>query len=173
MTVEEFLAWDDGTATRYELIGGEPVAMAPPADSHGLVVVAVASEFRARLSPPCRARAEAGVRVPQRNDVWFQADIVVACGPANPKSWVIEPVVIVEVLSPSTEGHDRSVKLPLYREIPSVRDILLISAVKRRAELWHRADGVWHVSDLIGDGTLEFPSVGVAFPLAPLYDGID
>ncbi|WP_445599633.1 Uma2 family endonuclease [Azospirillum sp. A39] len=170
MTVDEFLLWEDGTGTRYELIGGEPVAMAPPADVHSLLTGALALEIGRRLTAPCRVRVEAGIGIPHRNDMWFQADLAVGCERASTRPGVAEPRVVVEVLSPSTEADDRTVKLPLYRTVPSVQEILLISAREPRAELWHRTDGAWLVEEVGAEGTLTFASVGVAVPMAALYE---
>ena len=173
LTVDEFLAWDDGTETRYELIGGEIVAMAPPRDGHGVLVVNLGGELRNHLRPPCRARTEAGIILPHRNDSYYQADLAVGCSPPDPTTpGVPNPVVIIEVLSPSTEAHDRTVKLPNYREIPSVQEILLISCLARRAELWHRTPTNWSVEDLVGDGTLRFNSIGVEVAMGALYEGV-
>jgi Uma2 family endonuclease len=79
MTVEEFLAWDDGTGTRYELIDGVPVAMAPPSDPHGTIAVNVAVEIDRRLQqrPPCRAITEAGIRQGEHDH--YEADVAVTC----------------------------------------------------------------------------------------------
>lgn len=172
MTVDEFLGWDDGTDTRYELIGGEPVAMAPPADAHAILVAAIAGEFHARLRRPCRARVEAGIRIQNRNDMWFQADVAVSCAPASDKPGTADPVIVVEVLSSSTEKIDRTFKLPLYRTIPSVQEILLVSATRRHAELWHRVGDEWRVQDIIGDGALRFHELDVEIALADVYEGI-
>lgn len=172
MTVEEFLAWDDGTDTRYELVGGRPVAMAPPSDAHAVMAANVVLAIGSRLRAPCRVRVEAGIRFPERNDRWFQADVMVSCSPGSGRPETPDPTIVVEVLSPSTESHDRAVKLPAYREIPSVQEILLISSTKRRAELWRRLDGEWRVQDFIGDGVLRFPSQDAEIPLSALYDGV-
>lgn len=173
MTVEEFLVWDDGTDTRYELIGGEPVAMAPPSDAHALIAANVVVEFGKRLRPPCRARVEAGIRLPDRDDAWFQADVAVGCGPTSTKPGTVDPVVIVEILSPSTADHDRGRKLAIYREIPSVQEILLLDSTRCRAELWHREDEQsWVVRDIIGGGTLGFALVDIEIPMSALYEGI-
>ncbi len=173
MTVEEFLVWDDGTDTRHELIGGEPVAMAPPSPNHGALVVAIAVRLSNALRPPCRVISEAGIRLANRNDSYFQADLAVTCQPLGVSLSVTpEPRVIVEVLSPSTEGTDRAVKLPAYRDIASVQEILLISSTKRRAELWHRSGGEWRVQDIIGDGVLRFESLDADIAMADLYDGL-
>lgn len=173
MTVDEFLVWDDGTDTRYELIGGEPVAMAPPSGNHSILAGAIAVQLGSRLRSPCRVGVEVGIRLANRSDSYFQADLAVSCRPYDPATGGFpEPSVIVEVLSPSTEGTDRTVKLLAYRDLPSVQEILLIASVKRRAELWHRRDGEWRVQDIIGDGVLRFESLDAEIAMATLYDGL-
>ena len=174
MTVDEFLAWDDGTDTRYELVGGDVFAMTPPAPAHGMVVFNLAGEIRARLKPPCKGVTEAGVRIPERDDVYFQADLVVSCSPIpGDSSHVPEPVLIIEVLSPSTAGHDRGTKVPCYRTVPSVEEIALLSSTAIRAELWHRTAEGWEVTDLVGtDAVLRLGCVDVEVPLAIIYEGV-
>lgn len=174
MTVEEFLVWDDGTDTRYELVGGQPVAMAPPAATHGALAMAIGIQIGTRLRPPCRVVSEAGIRLPDREDTYFQADIAVTCQPLKPGMVPVpDPTIIVEILSPSTAQFDRGRKLAIYREIPSVQEILLLDSTKRCAELWHREDEQsWVVRDVIGGGTLRFPSVGIEIPMAALYEGV-
>jgi Uma2 family endonuclease len=66
MSLAEFLEWDDGTDTRYELVGGQPVAMAPPSEAHGTVVINLGGQLRSGLRPPCRAVGEAGIVLPSR-----------------------------------------------------------------------------------------------------------
>lgn len=173
MTVDEFVVWDDGTDTRYELIGGAPVAMAPPSPNHGALAVALAVRLSQRLRPPCRVISEAGIRLANRNDSYFQADLAVTCQPLGASlNATPDPSIIVEVLSPSTESTDLAVKLPAYRDIPSVQEILLIASTKRRAELWHRSGGEWRVQDIIGDGVLRFESLDAEIPMADLYEGL-
>ncbi len=174
LTVDAFLAWDDGSDVRYELIGGEIVAMTPPSPAHSAIAFNLGGEIRSRLKPPCRGFSEAGVRVPDRDDAYYQADLVVNCSPVGSGvSHVPEPMVIVEVLSPSTAAHDRATKLPDYRTIPSVREIALVSATAMKAELWHRAEGGWTVNDLEGAAAvLGFESLGIEVPLATVYEGV-
>ncbi len=174
MTVEEFLVWDDGTDTRYELVGGQPVAMAPPAAAHGALASAVMIQLGTRLRPPCRTISEAGIRLSDHEDIYFQADVAVTCQPLKPGMVPVpDPTIIVEILSPSTAQFDRGRKLAIYREIPSVQEILLLDSTKRYAELWQREDErSWVVRDVIGAGTLRFPSVGIEIPMAALYEGV-
>jgi len=173
MTVDEFLAWNDGTDTRYELIWGEPVAMAPPSAFHGAIASGLSRQIGNHLRSPCRTISEAGILVPGRADSYFQADVAVTCRPLIPGAVEVpEPVFIAEVLSPSTADYDRGTKLPLYRQIPSVQEILIIDSTRRRAELWHREGDSWRVQDIIGDGALRFHALDIEIALADVYDGI-
>ena len=126
MTVDEFLVWDDGTDTRYELVDGVPVAMAPPLTPHGAIVANVAYEVthRTRLRPPCRAIAQAGVWVSEHR--YFVADVALTCAQPGRSPNVEDASILVEVLSPSTRAHDLGVKLPTYKDLPSVEEIWLI-----------------------------------------------
>lgn len=173
MTVREFLAWDDGTDTRYELVDGRPVAMTPPMLVQGGLVVATAAQLYAGLRDRCRVVAEAGIRLPDRDDTYYQADLAVQCEPnANPQ-WLDAPVLIVEVLSASTAGHDRGRKGFDYRGIPSVREVLFLFTAAVRAEIWRRSADRWIIEDLIGrDAVLRLESVGLEFPLGAIYGAI-
>jgi Uma2 family endonuclease len=170
MTVAEFLTWDDGTDTRYELIDGRPVAMAPVTPSHSVVVANVIHELRSRLQRPCYVGSEAGVERPGRDDTFYEADLVVSCTPVAPGTAAIpDPVIVIEVLSPSTIEHDRGRKAYDYRRIPSVQEIVLVASEQRHVEVWRRRGAKWEVEDLIGDAALELGAVGVKIPFAAIY----
>jgi Uma2 family endonuclease len=176
MSLEEFLCWDDGTDTHYELIGGFPVAMAPPAEAHSILAVRLVTRIESGLSGrrPCRAHIEAGVIRSDRADTYFVADIAATCAPIVPGRQAIEePFLIVEILSPGTERHDRRVKLPAYRQIDSVQEILLIASDAIYAELHRRAGAQWITEILRGsDGVLALTSVGMEVRFGELYEGI-
>ena len=112
MTVAEFLAWDDGTDTRYELIDGRPVAMAPAAPSHSIIASKIAGALERRRAETSLLREHRGwVTTPDRSDTFYEADVVVSCSPRQPGMTTIpEPVIVIEVLSPSTIEHDRGRK---------------------------------------------------------------
>ena len=111
-TVEEFLAWDDGTDRRYELVGGRIVAMAPPSEAHAAIVANLTMRIGSQLRPPCRVLGEFGVRLPDRDDSFYQFDLAVTRAAADPaRRYIAEPEMIIEVLSPSTALHDRGRKL--------------------------------------------------------------
>ena len=170
MTVAEFLTWDDGTDTRYELIDGRPVAMAPVAPSHSVIVLNLGHELKSRLKPPCYAGSEAGVERPERDDTFYEADIVVSCTPIMPDMAAMpDPALVIEVLSPSTIEHDRGRKTYDYRRIPSVQEIVLVASEQRYVEVWRRRGAKWEVEDLIGDAVLELEAVGISIPFAAIY----
>jgi len=170
-TVEEFLAWDDGTDRRYELVDGRIVAMAPPSEAHAMIVINLGAELRSRLRPPCRVLADLGVRLPDRDDSFYEFDLAVTCAPADPaRRYVAEPELIVEVLSPSAL-HDRGRKLDRYRQIPSLGEILLVASEERRVQHWRRDGTRWVVDDPIGDADLRLATVPDPIPLAAIYDG--
>lgn len=175
MSLEEFLRWDDGTDTHYELIGGFPVAMAPPAEVHRALAVRLVSRIDAALSArrPCNAQIEAGVTRPDRADTYFEADIAASCVPLAPGRQAIEePFLIVEILSPSTERHDRRIKLPVYRQLETVQEIVLIDSDGIYAEVHQRAGAQW-ITELFrgGQSVLTLASVSIDIPLAELYEG--
>jgi Uma2 family endonuclease len=176
MTLDEFLRWDEGTDTRYELIGGIPVAMAPLAEAHSMLAVHLVSRIDAVLSArrPCRALIEAGITRPDRADTYFVADIAATCAPIEPGRQATEdPFLIVEILSPSTERDDRRVKLPAYRQIETVQEILLVSSDDAYAEIHRRAGSQWITEILrVGEAVLSLASVPVEIRLSNLYEGI-
>jgi Uma2 family endonuclease len=144
-TLDEFLAFDDGTDTRYELIAGEIVAMAPPADVHSRLAGRLGMTIGAKLRRPCEVAIEAGILLPDRADTYYQADLAVTCARATGERFVAEPQVIVEILSLTTADMDYLRKLPDYRDIPSVQDILLVSSSEPRVEHWRREADGWKV----------------------------
>ena len=176
MTLDEFLRWDDGTETHYELVGGFPVAMAPPAEAHRILAVRLVTRVDAALADrrPCNAQVEAGVVRPDRADTYFEADIAATCEGNEPGRQAIkDPFLIVEILSPSTERHDRRVKLPVYRQISTVQEIVLIASDGLYAELHRRAGGQW-ITEILrgGEARLSLTSVGVEITIAELYEGV-
>jgi Uma2 family endonuclease len=177
MSLSEFLRWEDGTDTRYELVGGFPLAMAPPARAHGILCARLAGMIDAglRLRRPCTAQTEAGITRPDRDDSFYVADIAVTCRPYERGEQLIkDPILIVEILSPGTERHDRLTKVPVYRGIESVEEILLIDSESIYAEVLRRDGDRW-ITTLVRsrDAVLRLASVDSSVPMAELYDGIE
>ncbi|MEK0084520.1 Uma2 family endonuclease [Benzoatithermus flavus] len=167
MTVDEFLRWDDGTDTRYELVDGVIRAMAPPGGAHGTVAANATALIHAALRSrrPCRPQAEAGVRI--NDQTWWQADIAVTCKPPAPE--IVEPLLVIEVLSPHTRAHDLGRKLDDYKTLPSVQEIWMIDSEKRWAQVWRRGDEGRLGQDLVGSAVFESGVLQAFVPLDELY----
>ena len=176
MVLDEFLRWDDGTERHYELIAGFPVAMAPPAEAHRILSMRLGSRIDAALVArrPCNAQTVADVIRADRADTYFEADIAATCAPNEAGRQAIrDPFLIVEILSPSTERHDRRIKLPVYRQIETVEEILLVASDDRYAELHRRSGAQWITEIHRGEqAVVRLSSVPVNLPLRGLYDGI-
>ena len=171
-TLEEFLAFDDGTDTRYELFDGQIFAMAPASDVHGALVARLVVRLGTGLRPPCEVVIEAGIVPPERAESFYEADLAVTCAGLTGQQFVAEPVLIVEVLSPSTAAIDRDRKLPDYRTIPSLRDILVVSSTEPRIEHFRREAEGWKIHDLRGHGTLHLEAFDLIIDVTELYAGV-
>jgi Uma2 family endonuclease len=172
-TLEEFLAFDDGTDTSYQLFEGRIVAMNPPLRGYGGLVVRLAAGISGQLRPPCEAYAEAGIVPVNRRHSWYKADLIVTCTPGNSKDqFIAEPVLVVEVLSPTTSASDFNRKLPDYQQIPSMRDILLVSSMERLVRHWRRARDGWREQAHRRSATVRLSGLPVVIAMRELYDGI-
>jgi Uma2 family endonuclease len=170
MTVAEFLEWSDSTDTHYELVRGKLVAMAPASGRHSVIASKIGAALEAGLERPSYVGANAGVVRPDRDDTFYEADLVVSCTPMQADMLMIpSPTIVVEVLSPTTADHDRGGKLYDYRRIESVQEIVLVASEQRHVEVWRRRGAKWEVEDLIGDATLELVTVGVTMTFATIY----
>jgi Uma2 family endonuclease len=177
MSLTEFLRWEDGTDTRYELVGSVPTAMAPPAPAHGALSVRLCAMIDAGLRSrrPCMAYSEAGIVPSGRDDTFYVADLTVTCSRyQRGEQFVRDPVLIVEILSPGTERCDRRIKVPAYRTIDSVGEILLIDSESIFAEILRRECDRWFSELVRGTDTiLGLSSIDLRIAMAELYEGID
>jgi Uma2 family endonuclease len=175
MTVAEFLRWEDGPDTRYELLDGAPVAMAPPAVAHGVLSLRLGARIEAalRARPPCIGQSEAVIARSGRDDTCYIADLGVTRVPPQPGQQLLaEPSLIVEILSPGTAVCDRQTKVADYRRIPSVEEILLIDSASVFGEVLRRAGEQW-ITELVQgrEATLSLASIGLTLTMADLYQG--
>jgi Uma2 family endonuclease len=172
-TIADWLAYSDGTDTRYELLDGELVAMAPGSRRHSTIPHNVALVIEAAVGdrPPCRPVHQAGLEIEidgkQRG---YIADVVMTCEPDDDSQLFREPRLIVGILSPSTRGIDRRRKVPDYGRLPSVEEIWLVESRERAVLVWRRVEGAW-VGSFPYTGSDTFPSqvLGVEVELDRLY----
>jgi Uma2 family endonuclease len=177
MTLIEFLSWDPGDASGrgWQLIDGEPVAMAPGSETHGAIQSELIGLLRNHLierRSPCRVIAEPGIVPRVRADRNYRIpDLGVTCAKPSHDLMVSEPVLLVEVLSPSNEADTRA-NIWACTTIPSVRELLVVNSTRIEAELLRRdSDGARpEQPELIGpDGTLTLASIELTIQLTALY----
>jgi Uma2 family endonuclease len=134
------------------------------------------SQIEAKLAAqrPCNAQIEPGVLRPDRADSYYIPDIAVTCRPNEPgRQALVDPILIVEILSPSTERSDRRLKLPAYQTMESVREVLLIDADSYHAEVYRRENSHWGIELVRGaEATLVLTSIDLRIAMAELYEGI-
>jgi Uma2 family endonuclease len=156
-TYADYLALEEASNVKHEFLDGEIYAMAGGTPTHAALAVVVASVLHQQLrGGPCRVfSSDLRVRVLATGLATYP-DVTVICGelevdPEN-RDTAINPRVVVEVLSDSTEKYDRGVKLWHYRQIPSLGAVVLVWQHERRIEIWQRAgDGSW-AADASGAG---------------------
>lgn len=174
LTREEFNRWAEGQTGRYERIGGELVAMAPERAVH----VRLKSRIWAALDRAieaggleCEALAD-GVTVEVDDDTDYEPDAVVNCGPPiHPDATVAgNPVIVVEVLSPSTQTLDSSDKLADYFRVPSIQHYLIVRT-RRRQIVHHFRRGAEIVSRAIDAGPIVLDPPGISIDIDDVYTG--
>jgi Uma2 family endonuclease len=173
MTVDEFLVWAEGQDGRWELYNGVPYAMAPERTGHGKVKFAVQTALVQgirRAGLPCHMLPDgATVRVAQY--VAHEPDALVYCGTELPNDSieVPNPVIVVEVASPSTRKIDASLKLTGYFRLPSVQHYVIIDP-DGPPVLHHRRqpDGTI-LTSIVHDGTLTLDPPGIDVAVAELF----
>ncbi len=173
MTLAEFLEWEERQPLRYEFDGVGPVAMTGGTAGHSTIQGNLAIAFGGRLrGKPCRFYgsdlkfqvAEGHVRYP---------DGMVVCSMVGRTATVVfDPVVVFEVLSPSTASNDRIAKAREYQATASVQRYVMLEQDGVGATIYARLGDTWTHEILIADSILSLPEIGVELPLAELYEGI-
>jgi Uma2 family endonuclease len=174
MTVDEFLAWAVGQEGRYELFDGRVVMQQSQTWGHARISQRIYDVLAAsirRAGVPYYA-APMGMTVPITNAYAFEPDALVAPLPEpRPADLTIpNPVVVIEVLSPSTTKRDWTDKLDGYFKVPSVRHYLIVDAAAR-AIAWHRraADGGHTAPTPVREGSLRLDPPAIEFALADFF----
>lgn len=175
MTYPEYLAFEAAAPSKHEYLCGEVFALAGGTPEHaGLAAAMAAVLARALEDRPCRAFSSDGrVRV-EATDLSTYPDISVVCGKLETsgidQDAIVNPVLLVEILSDSTEAYDRGEKAAHYRRIPSLREYLLVSQRERRLELFRRGEhGEWLLLEAGAGDRLELASIGASIAVDDVY----
>jgi Uma2 family endonuclease len=177
MTIDAFLAWDAPDHRRWQLVDGQPVAMAPPSPEHAVIQNELARQLGNHLlakGGTCRAASGAGVSLGVRSDVNFRIpDIAVTCSPLVRGSGTLrDPVLLIEILSPGNAA-ETWINVWSYTTIPTVQEIAVIHGTEVKAQFLRRnTDGTWpDTPSVAAKGELELAVVAFRTPLAGLYAG--
>jgi len=180
LTPEQYLAIERAAEYKSEYYGGEMFAMSGARESHNLITVNLITELRRQLRQrACRLyTSDMRVRV-SASGLYTYPDAAALCGEPqfldDTRDTLLNPNLIAQVLSPSTEAYDRGRKFEHYRTIESLREYLLISTERVSAELFVRqADGRWLLSAATNmEDVLDLQSVGCRVALVDLYEDVD
>ena len=173
MTSAEFLAWEAKQELKWEFDGVQPIAMTGGSFAHsriqGRLITALNNRLTGKPCQPCGP----DMRVPTGSGRYRYPDALVTCASVPPDALdVLEPVVLFEVLSPSTEREDRKVKLREYCSIPSVRRYVMLEQDEIAATVFARTETGWSLDLLDMGDTLVMPEISVEIPLAELYANV-
>jgi Uma2 family endonuclease len=177
LTADEFLNWDAGQTVKHEFVRGEVFAMAGGEDRNFTVAGNLYIALRQHLGGSgCRIYgSDVKLRV-EAADCFFYPDLMVTCSAADATDRLIkrEPVLVVEVLSPSTAAFDRGEKFAAYRMLPSLAEYLLVDIDARRCDLYRKgADGLWVLHPTQGEEPLEMASVALTLPAPALWADLE
>ncbi len=177
-TPEQYLALERKAEFKSEYVNGMIIAIAGASRSHSLIVVNLSREVsRQLLGRPCETHtSDMRVRV-AATGLYTYPDLVAVCGDAffddERTDNLLNPTVIVEVLSPSTEAYDRGEKFAHYRRIESLQEYVLVSQDKVRIESYVRQGAQWLLSEASGlDETVRLESIGCNLTLRDIYDKV-
>ena len=171
-TVAEFEAWHARQPERWEFICGQPRLMAPASMKHAIIKNNVGFALRQAFADlGCTALIDG----PQilTDEISAIPDVVVTCAPIDLSTPVIaEPVIIVEVMSPSSEADDAGRKWFSYRKIPSLKHYLVLSQDERAVQVHSRAGDLWR-ERFVSAGTIELDDPPVRLDIDAIYAATD
>jgi len=176
LTEQEYLEIERAAEFKSEYLDGQMFAMAGASPTHVDLTMNIAGVLRDQLrTKGCKVyNSDMRVRVP-RGTLYTYPDLSVACGPRFEAGTLINPVLIVEVLSGTTRDYDRGEKLRRYQTIPSFIEYLLVDQYAVGVERWlKQPDGSWLVRETAGlDGEVVLESIGCRIRLADVYEGVE
>jgi Uma2 family endonuclease len=174
----EYLALEEEASARHEYLDGEIYAMAGGSPDHAALAAALIDVIRSQLPRGWRMfTSDLRVRIPATGLSTYP-DAAVVCGgtqrAADDALAVVNPLLLVEVTSPSTEEYDRGEKLRHYKNLPSVREVLIASHREPHLTLHRREDGDWTVLAAERGGVLNLASVAARVAVDEVYrDGLE
>jgi Uma2 family endonuclease len=176
LTSQEYLAIERAADFKSEFFDGEMFAMAVISKDHSRITVNLTGGFHAAMRGKDCELFSSDLRVKvSANGLYTYPDLTIVCGPVDVEDEqadvLLNPTLIIEVLSPGTERYDRGKKFDLYRELDSLKEYVLISQDQYRVEQFLRGNGSeWGYRVAFKeDDIVEFPSVGCSISIKDIY----
>jgi Uma2 family endonuclease len=180
-TLAEYFQIDAASQFKCEFHAGTVVCMPGGTEFHALITGNVGTAIGIRLrGTPCRMYSpDLRIAVPCKTYLMYP-DVPVVCGPSEydprdpDRRTIVNPRLIVEVLSPTTEGFDRGEKFERYMQLPAFQEYVLVTQDRPRVEsLLRQGDGTWSFTHAVGiDATLRLRSLDIDLPLAEVYANV-
>jgi Uma2 family endonuclease len=178
-TIEEYLEFEKASEEKHEYYQGEIFAMSGPKVGHNIVAGNIYGELKQKLKgKTCRPfNCDQRIYIPQ-NSLFTYPDISIICGEIktlNNDEWnILNPSVIIEVLSPGTKDYDRGGKFKFYRDIPTLKEFILVDSEAVNIEAFRINDnGYWELQEYKEARTaLLIKTIGVAISVEEIYEGI-
>jgi len=178
MTEAEYLALELESDSRHEYVNGEVYAMAGASLNHNRLIARFLSRLDDNIPSDCEALTGEQLVKVERYDAYFYPDVFVTCGGTestdkNPEA-VLNPLLTIEVLSPSTERFDRGAKFRYYRGLPSLREYVLVSQEAPQIEQFYLTDNkVWEFTDTSGlEASIYLKSIDYTLSMADIYQRV-
>jgi Uma2 family endonuclease len=178
VTIREYLEWENDSDQKHEYYHGEVFAMSGPKVVHNIISMNLSGILHRQLrGKPCKPfNSDQRIHIP-RNTLFTYPDISIVCGEIvtlDDDKWnIVNPSVLIEVLSPSTRDYDRGTKFGLYKDIPTLKEYILVDSQSIGVEAFHVNDsGNWEPRDYNNAGeSLLIESIGLSLLLADIYEG--
>ncbi|MAS32790.1 MAG: hypothetical protein CL610_02210 [Anaerolineaceae bacterium] len=178
-TPEDYLEFERANELRHEFLNGEITQVAGASANHNLIVTNVLASLHGQLRQrPCLVYpGDMRVKISQVG-LYTYPDVSVVCGTPqfedDQRDTLLNPALVMEVLSPSTERYDRGKKFQHYRTLTSIQEYVLITQDAPRVERYIRqADGMWLLDDVAGTASeMPLQSIDCTLPLADVYEKI-
>jgi Uma2 family endonuclease len=172
ISLEDFLAWEEKQELRWEFDGFEPVGMTGGTSEHSAIQRNLSIAVGGRLRGQACQLYTADLKVFVAGSIRYP-DAFVVCSPVARGTLVVtDPVVVFEVLSPSTASTDVGIKNEEYRDTPSIQRYVMLAQDRVLATVFARVGDDWVGHIVSGEAMLEMPEIGIGVPLAELYEGI-
>jgi Uma2 family endonuclease len=175
LTPEEYLAFERKAITKHEYLSGEIVAMSGASNAHNLITGDIFAELHGQLKGGTCLVYTSDMRVKTSSTLsYFYPDVAVVCNKPrfedNTFDTLLNPIVVIEVLSPSTAAYDRGEKFEYYKQLASLQEYILISQDRVRVESYHRQGTRWLHNTLQRlEDVLSLTSIECEVPLHAIY----